>query len=70
MTAFGAEELQKLRHASHVVYGSGIGLIGEVVDPATQREAISMDRNHTLDRQVQVELQRVAMRVDMPTCGE
>jgi hypothetical protein len=31
MTAFGAEELQKLRHASHVVYGSGIGLIGEVV---------------------------------------
>ena len=63
MTAFIAQELQKLRCAGHIVNRGRIGLAGGIVYAAAQREAISVERHHAFDRQVQVEIQGIAVGI-------
>jgi hypothetical protein len=59
MPALRPQYLQELRRADDIVNCGRIGLVREVVDSATKSESLPVQRNHSFNRQIQVEIHRI-----------
>ena len=61
--AFIAQKLQILRRPDHVVDRRRIGLPGGIIDAAAQRKTVSVERYHSLQRDIEIEVKGIAVRI-------
>jgi hypothetical protein len=55
--------LQELRPSNHGIHSRWIGLIRYVIHAAAQRKPVSAQRNHPLNRDVEIEINWKMMRI-------
>src|SRR5580692_5441308 len=61
--SFLAQEVQILRRADPILYGGRVRLIGQIIHSSAKREAIAVQRDHPLQCHVQIEIERITMRI-------